>query len=547
MRLTRLLLLLGVFLLALPAASTAVADQDDAGGAKTATPIKHLVVIYQENVSFDHYFGTYPNAANKPGEPAFHASARTPTIDGLGTTLLTANPNLSNPQRLSRSQAHTCDQNHEYTAEQQAADHGAMDRFVEFTSAFTTPPPTPTTPETVAQCTGQATGVNPNYAVMDYYDGNTVTALWNYAQRFAMSDNSFSTGYGPSTPGALNLISGNTFGATCGNGETFNSSACPSSLPIVAKPGVVAPQGSGTVYGDPQPYLDSCKTRDNAAMGGQNVGDLLNVKQLTWGWFQGGFADCRLSTGIAIGATARADYIPHHQPFQYYQSTANPQHLAPSSTAAIGKQDQANHQYDLRNFWAAADSGRLPAVSFLKAPAYQDGHAGYSTPLDEQRFLVESINRLQRLPSWSSTAVVVAYDDSDGWYDHVMPPLVNQSQTSLDALTNPAQCGARTDKVPTGPSGPQQARCGYGFRQPLLLISPFARRNFVDHSLTDQSSILRFVEDNWSLGRIGNGSADAIAGSLNGMFDFSHPNAGQLILDAQSGQPADGHEADTEN
>src|SRR2546425_8755475 len=113
MRFTRLLLLLGVFLLALPAASTAVADQDYAGGTKTATPIKHLVVIYQENVSFDHYFGTYPNAANKPGEPAFHASARTPTIDGLGTTLLTANPNLSNPQRLSRSQAHTCDQNHE--------------------------------------------------------------------------------------------------------------------------------------------------------------------------------------------------------------------------------------------------------------------------------------------------------------------------------------------------------------------------------------------------------------------------------------------------
>src|SRR5438270_2946737 len=106
-------------------------------------------------------------------------------------------------------------------------------------------------------------------STMGYYDGNTVTALWNYAQHFAMSDNSFSTGYGPSTPGALNLISGNTFGATCGNGETFNSSACPSSLPIVAKPGVVAPQGSGTVYGDPQPYFDSCKTRDNAAIGGQ--------------------------------------------------------------------------------------------------------------------------------------------------------------------------------------------------------------------------------------------------------------------------------------
>src|ERR1700716_3523303 len=236
-----------------PALSIADTVHDPAAADGTATPIKHLIVIYQENVSFDHCFGTYPNVANKPGEPAFHASARTPTIDGLGTTLLTANPNLSNPQRLSRSQAHTCDQNHEYPAEQQAADHGAMDRFVEFTSAFTTPPPTPTTPETVAQCTGQATGVNPNYAVMDYYDGNTVTALWNYAQRFAMSDNSFSTGYGPSTPGALNLISGNTFGAVCANGSTINAPACPTPFSTNSMPGVPAAQGAGTVIGDPQP------------------------------------------------------------------------------------------------------------------------------------------------------------------------------------------------------------------------------------------------------------------------------------------------------
>src|SRR5438045_1347958 len=157
-----------------PALSVADTEHDPAAATRTATPIEHLVVIYQENVSFDHYFATYPVAANPPGEPAFHAAPGTPTVNGLGDALLTRNPNLSNPQRLDRSQALTCDQDHAYTDEQRAMDQGAMDMFVQRTGAGLT----------VQQCTGQATGVSPNFAVMDYYDGNTVTALWNYAQRF---------------------------------------------------------------------------------------------------------------------------------------------------------------------------------------------------------------------------------------------------------------------------------------------------------------------------------------------------------------------------
>ena len=88
-----------------------------------------------------------------------------------------------------------------------------------------------------------------------------------------------------------------------------------------------------------------------------------------------------------IGGASILDYSPHHEPFQYYPQTANPQHQPPTSIAMIGHQDQANHQYDLKDFFAAADHGDLPAVSYLKAAAYQDGHAGYSDPLDEQTFL----------------------------------------------------------------------------------------------------------------------------------------------------------------
>jgi phospholipase C len=498
-------LLTGVAL-ACVAGALAGGNEGHDGSAATTTPIQHLVVIFQENVSFDHYFGTYPNAANPPGEPQFQAASDTPSVNGLTGGLLTNNPNSANPTRLdplNPGDVVTCDQDHGYTDEQKAFDHGLMDKFV----------------ETVAggSCADKS-------IVMDYYDGNTVTALWNYAQQFAMSDNSFSSTFGPSTPGALNLISGQTHGATTAD-----------------IPGAVS---NGTVIGDPRPLasLDDCTiaTAAKTGMTGTNVGDLLNAKGLTWGWFQGGFKPSSVTNGIAKCATSHknvagatvTDYIPHHEPFQYFASTANPHHLPPTSVAMIGKTDQANHQYDLSDFWAAADAGNLPAVSFLKAAAYQDGHAGYSDPIDEQHFLVDTINHLEQLQTWKSTAVVIAYDDSDGWYDHVIGPILSPSASADDALSGAGMCG-------TPKAGAFLDRCGYGPRQPLLVISPFARSNFVDHTVTDQSSILRFIEDNWSLGRIGNQSFDAIAGPLNNMFDFSdhHGDNKQLVLDPTTGQP----------
>ena len=201
----------------------------------------------------------------------------------------------------------------------------------------------------------------------------------------------------------------------------------------------------------------------------------------------------------------------------------------------IGRTDQANHQYDLRDFWAAALAGNLPQVSFLKAAGYQDGHAEYSDPLDEQTFLVNTINALQTLPQWHALAVIIAYDDTDGWYDHVMPLIVSQSNTSADALTGVGRCGIVKE-------GAIQGRCGYGPRLPLLIISPWAKINFVDHQTTDQTSILRFIEDNWGLGQIGDESFDQNAGSLQNMFDFtSDPRARRLFLNPSNRMPVKGH------
>jgi len=569
-----------------------------ADGSK-GTPIKHLVVIFQENVSFDHYFGTYPYAANTSGQRfvgphhvKVNALYNTPGLNGQGT-LLTNNPNTDasgnqvNPRRLDPANINdvlVCDQDHDYNDEQKAFDGGKMDKF----------------PTTVATSSGTSPTGQPCKAsdVMNYYDGNTVTGMWNYAKSFAMSDNFFGTTFGPSSPGAINLVSGNTGNVGLQiNGADTDGDTVPDG------------QGGYSLISDAQPYYDDCSTRDAVSLTGTNIGDELNAKGLSWGWFQGGnrpsttyaqalaligqpgqptstfipdqfkafFAnpnnrppnstnETLCSTvhpvGAAIGGTGqygyKNDYIPHHEPFDYYASTANPHHLAPASLAAIGTDtqtylngqpqfDTANHQYDISDFnslLGAISHGylspdHLPSVSFLKAPGYEDGHAGYSDPYDEQQFVTSEINALQQTPDWSSTAVIITYDDSDGFYDHVYSGVHNPSNTRnvanppgpQDFLTGTGLCGTGT------PLAGQNGRCGYGPRLPLLLISPWAKQGKVDHTLTDFSSIDKFIEDNWGLPRIP-GSFDSIAGSLNSMFSFrGEGDNRKLFLDPTTGQP----------
>jgi phospholipase C len=553
------------------AAFAVVTTSAGADDFSTRTPIKHLVVIFNENISFDHYFGTYPHAKNTDGT-TFTASPRTPkSINTLetpldtsnhfqplaGLNLLTNNPNLnpangtgsSNPLRLAPSQAGTSDQGHNDKPEQGAYDNGKMDLFP-LNTGVSGPPPL---------------GVTTAALVMGYFDGNTVTALWHYAQHFALNDNHYTSQFGPSTPGALNLISGQTNGFSASSGtNTFSASH------EVADGG-----GDFTMIGDADPLDDVCSTaNDRVQMKGRNIGDLLNARGITWGWFEGGFdltitnpngtTGCARSSTTAPGAfptpVTSADYIPHHQPFQYYASTANPNHSRPSSVAAIGYSlipktttpDPANHQYDTTDFFAALNAHHMPAVSFIKPPAFQDGHAGYSDPLDEQTFLVDLINTLESSPEWAETAVVIEYDDSDGWYDHQMPPIVNPSFTAADVLNGPGTCnrGVQQPGTPTVPGNTPrlngvttlnaQGRCGLGTRIPFLVVSPFAKSNHVDHTLTDQSSILRFIEDNWLAGeriQVG-GSFDTIAGPIDPMFDFDarhEEEPRKLILNPTSG------------
>ena len=356
------------------------------------TPIQHIVVIFGENISFDHYFGTYPAALNPPGQPRFTALPGTPAVNGLTPALLTSNPNLNtangtgaaNPFRLNRNQALTASQSHSYAPEEASFDLGKMDLFPSKTGAAGG---TPILYPPVTATKGM---------VMGYFDGNTVTAYWNYAQRYALSDNSYNSNFGPSTPGAVNLISGQTNGiiqTTATNTPSGNE--------------VADGQGGWTMIGDAEPLGDICSSTSsfNTAMSGKNIGDLLNSAGLSWGWFQGGFdlnvinpngtTGCKRSTVSPITGLTEGDYVQHHQPFQYYASTANPTHIRPANVHVIGTPADtgsatANHQYDTHDFFDALAAGNLPAVSFLKAPSYQDGHPGNSNPLDEQAFVTSA-------------------------------------------------------------------------------------------------------------------------------------------------------------
>jgi phospholipase C len=454
--------------------------------ARTQTPIKYLVVIDDENVSFDHYFGTYPIATNPPGQPKFTPLLNTPSVNNIAGIIATQNLNLSNPFRLDRSQDFTCDNTNFYMNEQQAYSGGLLDMFVQFTS--------PINPKDCPMIANLPMG---------YYDGNTVTALWNYAQYYAMSDYSFGTNFGVTVVGHLNLVSGETHGAS---------------------PDIAGRVINGTVIKNVEAGFDDCDKRVPVKMSGPNIGDLLTSAGVTWGWFYGNFGN--------VNGECNPYYNSHYMPFQYYQSTSNPAHLPPSNPLVIGtNKDQANHQYDLTNFWTAVSLGYMPQVTFLKAPSDSTGHPFTSGPLEEQTFLVNTINRLELTPQWRSMAIVITYDDSDGWYDHVMPPIVNQSSDpDQDRLLGPTGlCGKAAP-------GAYQDRCGYGPRLPLIVISPWARSNYIDHTLTDQTSVLRFIEDNWNLGRLGDPqSFDLKANPMTGMFNFKFPLAPQLFLNPSTG------------
>jgi phospholipase C len=277
---------------------------------------------------------------------------------------------------------------------------------------------------------------------------------------------------------------------------------------------------------------------------------LLNAaKAVTWGWFQGGFnlsiTNAERHDGLQSRTTTvrrwrrrRNRLHPAPQPFQYYPSTANPTHARPSSTATIGTRPTRRITSTTAGLLRLTlSAGNLPAVVYLKAPAYQDGHPGYSDPIDEQNFIGERghraasragvelyrrrhhVRRLRRLVRSSGAPDrQLRRHDANGCRRSMARAFAT---AGAQQTAPPDHSAARSPALDGGSALPAQGRCGYGTRIPLLVISPYAKANYIDHTLVDQSSVLQVRRGQLArrAARIQpGGSFDTIANSIQNMM-----------------------------
>ena len=576
---------------------------------KTRTPIEHVVVIWTENMSFDGLYGTYPYALNEnPLNPKFCAKKDTKrpnnllSIDPLtgGTYLQTnrnfdATGNLVNPFRLKRSQCFTADSDHDYNAMINDVNNGLMDRFRinnpyvhgQGADLFTNGNDTPISlPGGISQHVVW-TYANNSGPAMTYFDGNTTTAMWNYAQGYSMSDNHFQTIYGPSLGNHMSIFSGSSDSLYSENpGEPYILYPTFSSFPTI---GDALAAILNTNYNDNFPYqgIDDAMfvntlfntyignvfspkypaIYDNYVANGysteaqinasierafnitsqiRSIGDLCKEKNLTYGAFvdqfnitdttnipsegvqyinvynNGILIPCLQYNGPqimdgspdSIGTINGYMYPFYGSVAQLYPAFRNYAHTRPASVEEIGHDGPANHLYDHEDFFAAVDAENLPNVTYMMITFAYSGHPSYSSELHQQKAVARIVNKIMSSKYYENTAIFITRDESGGVYDHVFPPLVRSSDTYLDVPGEVAVNGAIAG-IPQIPLQP-----GYGVRKPLNVVSAWAKENFIDSTVTDATSMVRFIEDNWDLGTISPDTYDAIAASLDNCFDF---------------------------
>jgi phospholipase C len=446
----------------------------------THSPIKHTIILYQENISFDHYFGTYGHGSN--GIPA-------------GSTLTHTNGALTwgpyAPTQLSgTTQSRTCDVDHGYADMIRMVNGGAMDQFLQFGNDKTVTNPSSSS---AATCPNFETltppGIGATALANAYYTGTAgdpnapLQNYWSLASQYTLADNFFQGVYGPSTPGAQWLVA-----------ATNNTS------------------------GDPNPIGDICNDYP-ASISPQdipNLGAEATAAGTSWAWFQGGFGTC--------SPTSLGVYSPHHDPFQYFTSTADLAH-ADAFDPNLSYPQANRHQRDLSVFDAALAGTplpgqtvvpTLPAISWVKAPEISDGHPGYSGPALEDAFVGDLVAKLKASAYWKDTALVIAFDETGGWWDHVAPPDLGGPFANLvNGLPNLSGC-----QYP-GIPGATCGEAGLGPRLPVLVISRFAKPGFIDHDLLNTASLDRWVEWNHRLPALGVwGDRDVNAGNLAHAFVF---------------------------
>ncbi|MBS1964602.1 MAG: alkaline phosphatase family protein [Chloroflexi bacterium SZAS-1] len=420
--------------------------------------INHVIVIFQENWSFDGLYGLFPGAngianagdavkqVDKNGQPY-------PTLpQPVDTRLKPAAPDPRFPANLPVAPFNTAtyvpaDQNtgdlvHRFYQQQYQIDGGKMDKFVAWSDAA---------------------GLT-----MSYYDASTMPE-GQLAQHYTMADNFFHAAFGGSFL--------NHFWLMCACSPVWPNA--PASLVaqldangMMVKDGAVTPDGyvvntSFTVNSPHPPTITN-----TALLVPQQtlptIGDRLSAKQVSWAWYAGGWND-------ALAGHPAPLFQYHHQPFAYFANYAD-------GTAA-----KAAHLKDEGDFLAALSNNTLPSVSFVKPLGPDNEHPGYTSLLRGQQHVADLVRAVQNSPYWKDTAIIITYDENGGRWDHVAPPKID--------------------------------RWGPGTRVPAIIISPYAKQGFVDHTQYDTTSILKFIETRWNLPALN--ARDAAANDFANAFDFN--------------------------
>jgi phospholipase C len=443
--------LLFVALLAVACAAQAPAPLDSRGIER----IDHVVVLFQENWSFDGLFGKFPGANGLS-----NAASALPQSDRNGNVYAVLPPSLGPdnkpdpriPKDLPNAPFDLAkyipptekagNPIHLFYQNQHQIDGGRNDRFVAWTNA--------------------------GGLVMSYYDASDFP-LGKIAKRYTLADDFFMGAFGGSFL--------NHFWLVCACTPEWKDApqairAVLDDKGMLVKDGAVTPDGYvvNTTYTVNAPHPASIKdpARLMPSQTLPTIGERLSEKGVSWAWYSGGWND-------ALAGHPHPVFQYHHQPFAYFAAYAD------------GTEAKKKHLLDEDEFWKAVKEGNLPAVSFVKPIGPLNEHPGYADLMSGQEHIAKMIEALMASPQWKSTAIIVTYDENGGRWDHVAPPVVD--------------------------------RWGPGSRVPAVIVSPYARRGFVDHTPYDTTSILRFIEKRWGLAPLG--SRDAAVNDLTNAFDFN--------------------------
>lgn len=437
--------IMALLLLAMPVSALAVP-------ADKLAPVKHIIVFYLENHSFDNLLGEFPGAEGiaQAGEHAVQVDKDGKPYVTLPPAMEEGKPDTRFPETLANKpflitdyvplNDKTGDLVHRFYQLQEQIDGGKMDRFA---------------------LVSDAGGLT-----MGHY-GKQDSPLWDYASRYTLADHFFTGAFGGSML--------NHFWLVCACTPRYENAPEKSHTVLGAdgklvKDGPLTPDGYAVNTIEPfnQPYAtkatDAARRLPPSEL--PTIGERLSDKGISWAWYSGGWAD-------ADAGKPDKSFIFHHQPFVYFKPYAP------------GTKERAEHLKDEKDFAAAIDNGSLPAVSFYKPIGNDDLHPGYARLKDSEDHVFALVKKIEQSPIWKDSVVIITFDDAGGWWDHVAPPKAD--------------------------------RFGPGERIPTLVISPLAKKAFVDHTVYDTTAILKLIEKKYDLKPLTD--RDAKAGDLTNALE----------------------------